>query len=364
LRAIKDIRDAEREIAKLQAEEAAGTPPDASSGESGIIEGSSGEYSHDKYERRGRRRGASKRPRRGQPSAPPRADDGAFKAEAAIRVVAPNTYEGRSIQEHSEFFRKCETVFRLKPRTYGAEATKVTWAASYFGRQRAAQWQRHEKSAGEDVTSWEEFRSLTLDWVQSKTSRQTSVAEKYERATQNSTQDVRGFAVYLQSLEDELAPYSEAHRLTHMLVKIRPDIRRAIVSLEHQPTTVDELIESASRVEENLRAAGAEPRRLGNPLPSTNKPQEGRRNETGERYASSQNPQLRQQGAGYVPSTAPNTTPLANRGPRPQVDLSKIKCYNCQKFGHYSSSCPDKVAVRITSASDEDSEGTGKARGQ
>jgi len=90
--------------------------------------------------------------------------------------------------------------------------------------------------------------------VQSPANRHTSTAKKYERATQGPSQNIRTFAVYLQQLQDELPGYTEEQQKTHLLVKMRLELHRGVTALKTFPTTIDELVDAASRIEENVRA--------------------------------------------------------------------------------------------------------------
>lgn len=131
--------------------------------------------SSDGTRRRGRQGGPSKRPRRhitpeeeieAEALAPDRAAtdvNAALRMESAIKVSDPPLYEGKNIKEHDHFHRHCETVFRLKPVTYTAESTRVTWASSFFRGRPSDLWARYEKENGQDNILWEAFVDLLLD---------------------------------------------------------------------------------------------------------------------------------------------------------------------------------------------------------
>jgi len=89
--------------------------------------------------------------------------------------------------------------------------------------------------------------------VQSPANWHTSTAKKYERAIQGLSQDICTFTVYLQQLQDELLGYTEEQQKMHLLVKMRLELRCGVTALETFPTTMDELVDAASCIEENVR---------------------------------------------------------------------------------------------------------------
>lgn len=337
----------------------------ADPGDTPISEDSSEEYSHDDEGQRGRPRGQSKRARIRAPTmseseAAPTSHKEQINAESKYKISDLSEYEGRSIKEHTNFINACELAFRIKPVTYTSNRSRVLYAAQWLRKKPAEQWTRYEKTNGKDITTWEDFVTILLDWVQSPKNRHLATAEKFESAIQGPTQDVRGFALYLQSLEDELPPYKEDHKKQHFLTKLRPELRRGILALENMPETRDEMIESAARIEEHLRAERKEKREK--PADSGAKSDRGcsgssSKNKhpkafSGKREYRSQNgkegsshPPNRAE-SGKTPATTVNATALPVR-PR---DGSQVECYNCHKLGHYANECK---APKVRSATDK-----------
>jgi hypothetical protein len=180
------------------------------------------------------------------------------------------------------------------------------------------------------------------------------VAEKFEACVQLSNQDVQGFSLYLQSLEDKLPEYSESHKKQHFLTKLRPELRRGIMSMEHVPETRDDMIEAAARIEENLKQDKSEKRsRTGNApatgAASSSGGQQPRVPKTAGTGTANAPP--RGSATGAV-ATTPNSLPLPSRPNLPPIDRSKIKCFGCQKMGHYKTECKEP-AVRSATVADK-----------
>ena len=141
-------------------------------------------------------------------------------------------YEGKTVKEHTDWIYSCELVFCLKPFTYQKDSHHVLWATMFLKGKPLEQWKHYKKNHGTDVTLWSSFTSILLDWVQTAANQSLTTGEKYQKVEQRAGQDVRTFAMYLQSIEDLLKPYMEAHQIQHFLSKLRPEVSRGVTSLE------------------------------------------------------------------------------------------------------------------------------------
>jgi len=187
-----------------------------------------------------------------------------------------------------------------------------------------------------------------------------TTGEKYQKAEQRAGQDVRTFATYLQSIEDLLEPYMEAHWIQHFLSKLRPEVSRGIASLETQPKTLDDMIEAAAQIEENLKAEqkernaaatpkkGAQTEKLVTPAPvSSSQGNWGGRGGRGGSTHGGLTLHGTRSTASTTPATQPNNTPATAMS----QDLSQVTCWSCGQKGHYQSSCPNPgVKVNTTTA--------------
>ena len=60
--------------------------------------------------------------------------------------------------------------------------------------------------------------------------RQLNTAQRYADARQRVHQSVHTYVTYIESLEDELPPYTEEQRRLHLLTTFRPEIRTALTN--------------------------------------------------------------------------------------------------------------------------------------
>src|SRR5438045_8688613 len=139
------------------------------------------------------------------------------RAKVAVKHKDPTMYEGKTVKEHTNWIYSCELVFRLKPFTYQKDSHCVLWATMFLKGKPLEQWKCYEKNHGADVMSWSSFTSILLDWVQTAANRSLTTGEKYQKAEQRAGQDVRTFAMHLQSIEDLLKHLMEAHVIQHYL---------------------------------------------------------------------------------------------------------------------------------------------------
>ena len=155
---------------------------------------------------------------------------------------------------------------------------------------------------------------------------------------------------YLERLEAQLPEYSEEHKARTLLSKLRPELRRQVTNGPHIPSTRMELARLASRLEDNAKqAVKVDPDEgLGSSRHS-------------DAYRSHERKGRRQKYLGQKPDSGPQeprhgrepggkSNDRSGRGHGP-VNPSVV-CFNCDKKGHYASSCtaPRKAAVGRFSA--------------
>ena len=228
-----------------------------------------------------------------------------------------NPYKGKTIREHNNFIYDCEVMFRNSPERFPHDKNKVLYAMQYLEGEPRDRWAAYERSTGADTSTWKEFATYLLDLVQDPVNRTLTMAQRYQDASQRTDQSVHAFASYLETLEAELPPYSDEHRRQHLMSKLRPELRRALTNHQHIPTTYSTLMALAARIEENL------------------KQEKGKKEDRKDNKKDERNPERNKRKWDATRTTTTHTET------REKTDLSHITCYNCNKTGHYATSCPE-----------------------
>lgn len=284
------------------------------------------------------------------------------------RAKPPPDYRGRSIREHKDFFWACELVFRDSPDFFQEDADKILMALQYLKGEPADAYKREEKRVGKDLITWDEFEKLLLDEVADPVNRLFTVAQRHQDAMHGATQKAAEFVTYLESLEEELEPYTENQKLQILLTKLHPDLRRRITDHQTVPTTRLELTRLATRLQENARHAKD---RSAGPAGLVEQPHDGRtvyrrndrhdRNDRNGHYnRNDRNDRRQARGDAWKPpassdgpATTVNRMPITGSGLGPnQGDAAErpLKCYNCGKPGHISRECRTRLRANAAAA--------------
>ena len=168
-----------------------------------------------------------------------------------------------------------------------------------------------------------------LDAVEDPVNRSLTVAKSYEDARQKGDQTVQSFAAYLATLEEQMEPYTPAQRIRHLLVKLRRTLCDDITIYHKVPTTRDELISLATRLERAEKKTNAGSSRVthkhGASEPSNQPPTKKSRSQSRPRR-DGEKPQEQHYASGSQS--------------RPKGDHSELECFNCHEKGHIKPNCP------------------------
>ena len=175
--------------------------------------------------------------------------------DSGALVEKPPEYWGKNQRQFHAFTRACEITFRVRPSQYETDASKILLAMQQLRGEPASAWQREEKIRGEDTTSWQEFKQFLHDLLLDPVNRSIIIAQAYDRAHQERNQSVQAFVAYLDELEADLPDIGEEARRLNLLVKLRPELHRAITNYQDVPESRAAVITLAMRLEENQRQA-------------------------------------------------------------------------------------------------------------
>jgi len=242
------------------------------------------------------------------------------QAKRMMRPKDPESYRGIHVKEHKEFCRSCENAFRLTSENFFSEQQKIIWAMQYLkGDPREAWYSYWERIYDHSKLTWKAFAKFLLDLLADPVNRSLEAATQFAKATQRSGQTIRAFATYLETLEDQLPPYTEEHRVQHLYSKLRPELQVSLTNYHQVPATREELVVLGSTLERNLQKSVV-----------AHAPQMRVKNSSDKRPSKPQD------------SKAQSQNSYRSQSSKPHPDLSKITCYNCHKQGHYATTCPAK----------------------
>lgn len=267
----------------------------------------------------------------------------------SLRIKAPPEYRGKNIREHKDFIRACELVFRESPVVYQSDTAKVLMALPYLKGDPADAYDREEQRLGQDCYTWDEFAKFLLDSVANPVNRMFTIGQQHEDAIQGPKQKVMEFLTYLERLEAEMDPYTEAQQQRILLTKLRPELRRLITNHQTVPTSRIELARLASRLEENARTTSGGKSSHGRRDDSDDAaPAKARAFEHRKRDKPSWNRPATSASSSHTPASTVNRTPVADKSTGKSdggFDKSNLECYNCGKPGHFSRDCRSKKRV-------------------
>jgi hypothetical protein len=161
---------------------------------------------------------------------------------------ALNIYYGRSTKEHADFTRSAELAFRVAPRRFSTDSSRVAYVLQYLSSEIADTWLHHEKSM-EGNASWEYLSDYLLNLIEDPENRDITIRLRFNRAMQQPGQSAMSFHTYLASLEAQMSPKPTKTSAADFLTRLRPELREAIRELGELPITRDAMLQKAIRVE-------------------------------------------------------------------------------------------------------------------
>jgi hypothetical protein len=165
------------------------------------------------------------------------------------RLKEPDTFKGKTLKEARDFIRSLELVFALAPDAYSAEQEKILYGVMFLAGEPRETWHQNNSVQQLDSYSWEDFKSFVLDAVEDPVNRSLSTTVAYETARQGDGQTVQAFATELATLEEQMDPYTPEQRTRHLLAKLKPALRTAIITYHDVPKRREDLVSLATRLE-------------------------------------------------------------------------------------------------------------------
>jgi hypothetical protein len=265
-----------------------------------------------------------------------------------LRDLKP--YRGESLAEAKDFFYQAELLFRYDAGYYfPTPGRKIDYAAQAFEGEPLAVWRRHEHSGEAEHMSWKEFKEFMCNSIVDKDNRSRAAAQRIIHAKQRKGQTVNSFVTYLDSLEEDIEQETDHIRRERLLVGLLPDIARRISESPLQPTTRNELIKQACRLEgvDRIYRTDNESRddKSDNQTHRTQKTHNANsKNDTSDNSRRRSRSPLASQGAAYRDRNVGK--PSGAGDPSGKRWQGTVVCFRCQKQGHTSPSCTNEAVCR------------------
>jgi hypothetical protein len=241
----------------------------------------------------------------------------------------PDTFKGKTLKEAQDFIRSLELVFALAPDAYGGEEEKILYGVMFLAGEPRETWYQNHSVSEMDGYLWNDFKSFVFDAVEDPVNRSLCTTVSYEVAKQGEGQSVQAFATELATLEEQMDSYTPAQRTRHLLAKLKPALRTAIITYCEVPKRREDLVSLATRLE----SAG---RRSDNHvvLGSTKR-------HTGESHANKGKKRRYSPTRGQASRPAPSQ-PISKGAVGVSRATSGPQCFGCKEYGHIQLECPNR----------------------
>lgn len=268
--------------------------------------------------------------RESTPSAPNSEADSVPRAIASRpRLKEPTPFKGDTIKEARNFIRDLEVIFALAASTYPTDREKVLYGVMFLAGEAHESWHQNYSINDLEGHTFEDFARFVRDAVGDPINRSIDVTLQYDRIRQKENQTVQAFATELSLLEDQMAPYTEAQRVRHLLAKLLPSLRSAIIKFHNIPEDRQSLVALAARIETTDRGVGTSQAASWRQASGSRSGESKRKRQKTDPHS----PTGRSAGAPSKPKEQQGAA---------KADLSQVECYGCHKKGHYKTDCKER----------------------
>ena len=245
-------------------------------------------------------------------------------------------YEGRSIQEYHNWVRSLEEDHEFYVDAFSEERTKVFFATKTLvtNTRAAKHWQNFKSHADSTSLSWETMKSEMLDVLGSEEMRQMQLYKRWHSLDWRN--DPVGLLLNWETLEkqmdEEIGPKAKLRQLWCILPAELAQRMRLYENLKTREQMIDKLalvLESERQVKGKSNPT---PKRDASGTQAPSKDSSRGRNGKKRRTRSSGDAKNHAGGS---------HSPRGRDAKRPKGDDSEVVCFNCNRKGHYSGSCPE-----------------------
>lgn len=240
------------------------------------------------------------------------------------RVKLPQYSGERDIEELDTWIFQLERYFDFHPQA--AAEQRIDLAGMQLKGQAATWWRDVFKRPGGRPTTWAAFTTEIMAMFM-PVNREQLARDRLANARQRDKDSVAQYTTYMRRLFLSVSTLTEADQVHRYIFGLKKDVRKDVALAN--PQTFEEASATAARLEALSRTFS----RLDT---WSQQPQR--------RVGNYQGPQPMELGAVSRPpnnGTARAPYYSGSSGSRPKTDRSKVKCYNCDKMGHYQSECPE-----------------------